>query len=107
VTKLERGYIVAYINLAAALCFTVPSLSLLIIMASLHKLHNMPINIGRRIYVGLGEQRRQHNWRSQRGMATMRYGRPTTVQPVAEEDTSQALVEGLINKYNFKNRSIG
>ena len=25
----------------------------------------------------------------------------------AEEDTSQALVEGLINKYNFKNRSIG
>ena len=40
-------------------------------------------------------------------MATIRYRRPTTIQSVAEEDTSQALVEGLINKYNFKNRLIG
>jgi hypothetical protein len=31
-------------------------------------------------------------------MATTRYGRPTTVRPVVEEDTSQALVEGLINE---------
>jgi hypothetical protein len=31
-------------------------------------------------------------------MATIRYRRPTTVQSVAEEDTSQALVEAsLIN----------
>jgi hypothetical protein len=43
VTKLERGYIVAYINLAATLCFTVPSLSLLIIMASLYELRDMPV----------------------------------------------------------------
>jgi hypothetical protein len=40
---LERGYIVAYINLAVALCSIVPSSSLLIIMASLHELRDMPI----------------------------------------------------------------
>jgi hypothetical protein len=43
VTKLEHGYIIAYIILAATLCFTVPLLSLLIIMASLYKLYNMPV----------------------------------------------------------------
>jgi len=31
-------------------------------------------------------------------MATTRYGGPTTVQPMVEEDTSQALVEDLINE---------
>jgi hypothetical protein len=40
---LERGYIVAYINLAIALCSVIPSSSLLIIMASLHKLRDMPV----------------------------------------------------------------
>jgi hypothetical protein len=29
---------------------------------------------------------------------TTRYRRPTTIRPVVEEDTSQALVEGLINE---------
>jgi hypothetical protein len=48
--------------------------------------------------VDLGERRRRGNWRNQQGMATTRYGRPTTVRPVVEEDTSQALVEGLINE---------
>jgi hypothetical protein len=43
VTKLERGYIIAYINLAATLCFTIPLLSLLIIMAFLYELCNMPV----------------------------------------------------------------
>jgi len=44
------------------------------------------------------------NWRNQWGMATTRYGGPTTVQPVAEEDTSQALIEGLINE-NISSKS--
>ena len=40
---MERGYIVAYINLAVALCSIVPLSSLLIIMASLHELRDMPV----------------------------------------------------------------
>jgi len=43
VTKLERSYIVAYINLVVAPCFTVPSSSLLIIMASFYELRDMPV----------------------------------------------------------------
>jgi hypothetical protein len=41
VTKLERGYIMAYINLALALCSIILLLSLLIIMSSLHELCDM------------------------------------------------------------------
>ena len=52
--------------------------------------------------MGLGERGRRGNWRNQRGMATTRYGGPTTVRPIVEEDTSQALIEDLINKYIFK-----
>jgi hypothetical protein len=43
VTKLERGYIMAYINLALALCSIILLLSLLIIMLSLHELCDMPV----------------------------------------------------------------
>jgi hypothetical protein len=31
-------------------------------------------------------------------MATTRYGRLTTIQPIVEEDTSLALIRGFINK---------
>jgi hypothetical protein len=40
---LERGYIVAYINLAVALYSIVPPSFLPIIMASLHELRDMPV----------------------------------------------------------------
>ena len=54
--------------------------------------------------MGLGERGRRGNWRNQWGMATTRYGGPITVRPMVEEDTSQALIEGLINE-NISSKS--
>jgi hypothetical protein len=43
VTKLKRGYIIAYINLAVTLYSIIPLLFLLIIIASLYKLRDILI----------------------------------------------------------------